>query len=67
MTTYQYLLKHPHSRRHRAYLETALQSLRAYHPAKRAKRNAVKEIIIRYESLLDNITLGREIKALPGL
>lgn len=59
MTTYQYLLKHPHSRRHKRYLETAIQSLRAYHPNKRSKRNAVKEIIIKYETLLENITLQR--------
>ena len=57
MTTYQYLLRHPNSRKHQAYMQQQIANLRAYNPAKQSKRNVVKSLIIKYESLLDRVTL----------
>jgi len=57
MTTYQYLLKHPYSKKHLRYMEQTIAQLRAYKPAKKSKRNAVKELLVLYESLFDRLTL----------
>lgn len=58
MTNYQYLLKHPHSKKHLTYLEGQIKALREYKPrAKQDRRNTVQALIILYESLFEKITI----------
>lgn len=57
MTTYQYLLKHPNSKKHQAYMQRTITQLRAYKPVKRSKINLVRALLVKYESVLERATL----------